>query len=57
MNTSKYLSSDSFNLSILSRLESSFFVFPIITLGKEVRCAGNVEGKKKIEEKEERERK
>lgn len=48
MNTSKYLLSDSFNLSILSRLESSFFVFPIIIiLGKEVRSDGRVEGKKR----------
>lgn len=48
MNTSKYLLSDSFNLSILSRLESSFFVFPIIIiLGKEVRSDGRAEGKKR----------
>jgi len=53
MNTSKYLLSDSFNLSILSRLESSFFVFPIsiIILGKEVRSDWRVEGKKRLKKR------
>ena len=61
MNTSKYLLSDSFNLSILSRLESSFFVFPIsiIILGKEVRSDWRVEGKKRLKKrkKEKKEKK
>lgn len=53
MNTSRYLLSDSFNLSILSRLESSFFVFPIsiIILGKEVRSDWRVEGKKRLKKR------
>ena len=53
MNTNKYLLFDSFNLSILSRLESSFFVFPIsiIILGKEVRSDWRVEGKKRLKKR------